>query len=157
MLQTKILMGSFLKVVRAFCVVVLCFQLVSCGGSDAGQVGDEVSLKNRVDTRWKSVMSHDYKKAYAYFSPEYRRLHSFDSFLSRVGNNVDWITVNIKDVHINGSYAKVQVGVKYSLKLPGSAGISFGADIGQIGKILEEDWVWRSGQWWYVDRPGSLK
>lgn len=131
---------------------------MSCGGSDnkKGEVqkestGSESALKVRVDSRWKDLKETNLDKVYEYYSPEYRKLHSLDLFKSSIGVSVEWVAVIIDKVDIDGKHAKVKTNITYRLRLPGAIGEQFGAEMGELDKVGKENWVWRTGQWWFAD------
>ena len=139
-------------------LAVFCFLLlVSCGGSEKQinkqieSVGTESALKERVNSRWEDLKQRRLDKVYEYYSPEYRKLHSLEEFKSSIGVSVEWVAVVINKVSIEGKHAKVQTNITYRLRLPGAIGEQFGAEMGEIDKAGSENWVWRTGQWWFAD------
>lgn len=134
-------------------LLVVLFLLVSCGSSEnkESSVGSEDALKVRVDSRWKDLKEGRLDKVYEYYSPEYRKLRSLESFKSSVGVSVEWVAVMINKVDIDGKHAQVKTNITYRLRLPGAVGEQFSAEMGEIDKVGSENWVWRAGQWWFAD------
>ena len=92
------------------------------------------------------------KKVYEFFSPEYRKFNSFKAFESSIGVSVEWVSVDVISVNIKENKGIVNTSIVYRLKLPGSIGEQFGAEMGEIQRDGDENWVWRAGQWWFAGK-----
>jgi hypothetical protein len=110
-------------------------------------------LKERVSGRWAAMIKKDFSEAYEYFSPAYRKLFPLESYLRKTGPNVDWITAKILNISMNGDRADVKVHLDYRLNLPPDAGMG---DVGIIGHDLDEVWLWKDENWWYVQQESRL-
>ncbi len=116
---------------------------------------DPTTLDARVLARWKAMKAEDFKEAYRFFSPSFRKLFPLDYYLKSTGSNVKWIYFKIKEKNINGERAEVLVDVRYKLNLPGP-GASIGEEIGTLSKRIKEVWLWRDGNWWFANPPEKL-
>ncbi len=113
------------------------------------QQPDEQALRDRVSGRWQALFKKDFPKAYTYFSPTYRSLFPLEHYLKRMGNLVDWKSIQIQKVQIDGNSAKVNLLLRYRISAFGLSD-----EVGTIETNEEERWLWKDGNWWYVD-PGK--
>lgn len=144
-----------------FSLFLTCFLALSEAseqGSDVPVVlGDsqnqpsEEGLNERIMGRWDALISRDFERAYGYLSPGYRKLFPVDGYISRFGNAVIWQGVDVEQVVINSESAKVVVGVSYQLAMPPTAGMFQKDEMPPITKNMNELWLWRDGEWWFVD------
>ena len=112
-------------------------------------------LLARVEDRWSFLKVKSYDDSYKFFSPARRRLVSLAAYTSLMGESVDWVDVSILSADIESMRAVVLVDVSYKLSLPGPEGMLLNDALGVISKSLKEVWVWREGQWWYVNPMDS--
>lgn len=112
---------------------------------------DESELEPRVLSRWKAMKAHDFSQAYEYFSPTYRKLFSLNEFNNSVGTTVEWVSVKVNKIQVEGSRAEVTLSIDFRLHLPLGAGFDFGDETGKINKIENEVWLWKNGEWWIVN------
>lgn len=127
-------------------LVFFVLMLVSCGSLES-------QLEERVSARWAALSSGDMIGVYAFFSPEYRKLYSVDSFVKKMGGSVEWKSVSVDTVSIeDDEVAKVTLSVVYALSLPTVGGAELGKSLGDITSSVEEFWVYRSGEWWYASK-----
>ena len=116
---------------------------------------NQSALEARVNARWDAMKSGDYKAVYSYSSPEYRKLNTYGSFEANMGSSVEWLSIDVQKVDIDNDRARVYIKLVYRLALPGMAGERFGSEMGEIETTDHENWVRRSGQWWYVAPEGK--
>jgi hypothetical protein len=115
---------------------------------------DTSALKKRVSERWDSLIAKDFAKAYEYFSPAYRKLFPLDRYLGLTGNSVQWKSIDIKDISVDGGRADVKILLRYRVTLPPEPGFNMDA-LGTLDKTIHEVWLWEDGNWWYINPTGG--
>jgi hypothetical protein len=132
--------------------------------SDASHVPPDVGaslttqedmLAARVTARWDAMIRRDIEQAYEFLSPSYRALFPLEHMRRLSGRSVNWTSIDIESISIAGETANVIVTLHYRLTLPPQAGFGPGDDFGPQTKRIEEAWVNRDGEWWYVDPGGG--
>ena len=125
-------------------------------GADTENNDLEISLKERVESRWQALIRRDFDGAYEFNTPSYRALYSKEQFGRNFGNAINWSAAKVQGVSFKEdekdkesdansdsiSVAKVAVLLEYSLMI---AGLPQNAST-----TVHEDWVLRDGVWWYV-------
>lgn len=129
--------------------------LVFSGCGNESKSFDKGELNSRVEMRWKSKIDREFKTVYQYYSPAYRKFYTSSDYQREVdtSGSVSWVSVKILSSVITGGAAKVKVEVRYTLSLPDA---SINDEVGEIFTELNEDWVWSSGEWWYVKKDAGL-
>lgn len=138
--------------VATIMAMVLGFGMTGCASllSDdvAPQETQKQQLKVRAEARWEALIKGDLQQAYAFMSPDYRNVVSLQQFKSRYGRTVEWRLARIDDIRYDSpTVASVMMGVTYRTMLPGARG-----DMFENRKILTEKWLYKDGEWWYIDQ-----
>jgi hypothetical protein len=115
----------------------------------------EEALAARVSARWDAMIRRDFAQAYEFLSPSYRALFPLEHMRGLTGSSVNWRSIDIESISIAGETASVILSLDYRLTLPPAAGLGPGEDFGVLTKHIEETWVNRDGEWWYVDPRGG--
>ncbi|MEZ5593030.1 MAG: hypothetical protein R3F53_20920 [Gammaproteobacteria bacterium] len=116
----------------------------------------ELSLKERVESRWQALIRRDFDGAYEFNTPSYRALYSKEQFGRNFGNAINWDAAKVQEVSFKEdekdkesdadsdsiSVAKVAVLLEYSLMIAGLPQ--------KASTTVHEDWLLRDGVWWYV-------
>lgn len=114
--------------------------LVACAGISA--TSPEEVVKQRVNERWKALVSGDFARSYSYTSPSFRGLISQDVYRGRIGGAVTWVAGEVASVQCPEAIKCVaRVRIDYKPLLRGRAGETFST-------YADETWVLESGQWW---------
>jgi hypothetical protein len=119
-------------------------------GSAALLQPDTSALKKRVSERWDALIAKDFAKAYEYFSPAYRKLFPLERYMGLTGNNVQWKSIDIKDISVDGDRADVEILLRYRVTLPPEAGFNMD-DFGVMDQAIHEVWLREDGNWWYLN------
>ena len=89
-------------------------------------------------------MKGDFKAAYAFESPAYRKIFPLDKFRSHFGRDVEWLDVRVNEVKPDGvDVAAVRLTMTYRVMMPDSTPHTGMADV-------EERWLKKEGVWWHV-------
>ena len=114
--------------------------LVACASMGAGSPEDVV--KQRVNERWKSLVSGDFARSYSYTAPSFRGLISQDVYRGRIGSAVNWVAGEVATVECPEAIKCIaRVRIDYKPLLRGRAGNTFST-------YANETWVLEDGQWW---------
>lgn len=146
-----------MKIIVSFSLMLFLTLGDASGDSSSSQVvvndaqRSEESLRKRVSGRWDALASRDFAAAYEYLSPAYRKLFPVDGYTSRFGSAVAWEGVDVRQVTFNGKSAEVVVDVSYQLIVPPEAGMPQADEAQSAAKSMNESWLWRDGEWWFVD------
>ena len=139
------------------CLVVSMLTLSACDSNEEVKVDEPVStvdqeelLRERVDSRWANIKSRNFDTVYTYFSPVYRKINTLESYRRKTGSVVDWTSVEINDVTISENVASITINASYRLALP--SGMSLGKSVGEVSKRIDERWIFKENQWWYVPK-----
>ena len=114
--------------------------LVACAGINA--TSPEEVVKQRVNERWKALVSGDFARSYSYTAPSFRGLISQDVYRSRIGGAVNWVAGEVATVECPEAIKCIaRVRIDYKPLLRGRAGNTFST-------YANETWVLEDGQWW---------
>ena len=114
--------------------------LVACAGVTSTSPEDVV--KQRVNERWKTLVSGDFARSYSYTSPSFRGLISQDVYRSRIGGAVNWVAGEVATVECPEAIKCIaRVRIDYKPLLRGRPGNTFST-------YTNETWVLEDGQWW---------
>ena len=114
--------------------------LVACVGMSP--TSPEEAVTQRVNERWKALVSGDFSRSYAYTSPSFRSLISQDVYRGRIGSAVSWVAGEVASVQCPDAIKCVaKVRIDYKPLIRGRAGDTFST-------YSDETWVLEGGQWW---------
>ena len=122
--------------------LALCLSatLVACAGMTTAP--PEEVVKQRVNERWKTLVSGDFARSYSYTAPSFRGLISQDVYRGRIGGAVSWVAGEVASVQCPEAIKCVaRVRIDYKPLLRGRAGDTFST-------YTDETWVLEDGQWW---------
>lgn len=100
----------------------------------------------RAVARWEALIARDWKKAYEFETPAFRKNYSFNKFRSRFGSAVVWKEIKLKKVTMTGDkkeIAQVKLVLDYLFLEPGGGEML-------LPSPIDERWLLEAGQWWYV-------
>ena len=102
----------------------------------------EEVVKQRVNERWKALVSGDFSRSYSLTSPSFRGLITQDVYRGRIGGAVNWVAGEVATVQCPEAIKCVaRVRIDYKPLIRGRAGETFST-------YADETWVLENGQWW---------
>ena len=114
--------------------------MVAC--ASMGPATPEDVVKQRVNERWKALVSGDFARSYSYTAPSFRGLISQDVYRGRIGGAVNWVAGEVATVECPEPIKCIaRVRIDYKPLLRGRAGNTFST-------YANETWVLEDGQWW---------
>ena len=114
--------------------------LAACVGMNP--TSPEEVVTQRVNERWKALVSGDFSRSYGYTSPSFRSLISQDVYRGRIGSAVSWVAGEVASVQCPDAIKCVaRVRIDYKPLMRGRAGDTFST-------YVDETWVLEGGQWW---------
>ena len=105
----------------------------------------QAELEKRVAAKWGALIRGDFEAAYAFTSPEYRKLYSLNSFKSGFGGKVKWQRIEIVKVDFKGDDAATVSFNLYFVYYPPQAQKPL-----DMRTSNQESWVRSDGQWWFL-------
>nr|MBL8455375.1 hypothetical protein [Zoogloeaceae bacterium] len=134
---------SLSRILRFGCLVPL-MALSACSALKQGSAEEIVA--ERADLRWKALVSGDWKKAYEFSTPAYRKAVSLEQFIGSQIGAVARRGHEILSVKCTEDVCEAMVRLQYSVALPGFAkGSGSSTD-------YAERWVREGGQWYVYRR-----
>ena len=122
--------------------LVLCAAATMVACASMGPATPEDVVKQRVNERWKSLVSGDFARSYGYTAPSFRGLISQDVYRGRIGSAVNWVAGEVATVECPEPIKCIaRVRIDYKPLLRGRAGNTFST-------YANETWVLEDGQWW---------
>ena len=103
-------------------------------------------IDKRSVERWDYLVAHQAEKAYDYLTPGYRATQTRESYAASMNNRpVQWTGASFKDKTCDGDRCKVNVNVRYSILMPGTAGRKI-----ENENTQSETWVRVNGEWYFL-------
>ena len=137
--SVRLLNTSGSSIVKSLALFTL-IALAGCAG--ISQSSPEEVVKQRVNERWKTLVSGDFARSYSYTAPSFRGLISQDVYRSRIGGAVNWVAGEVATVECPEAIKCIaRVRIDYKPLLRGRAGNTFST-------YANETWVLEDGQWW---------
>lgn len=135
---------------RISLLVGLCAALLAACSATAPRPdtsNPEQFLGKRAEDRWNALMSADWEKAYAYFTPGYRDVNAYEGFrLGMVNRQINWTAVRSKGVECESEQkCLVSLEIDYQL-IGGMRGVS------EVGSTRNETetWLKLENQWYLL-------
>ena len=139
-IPTKSLINTRVAHVAKWLILCTSAALVACAGMTAAP--PEEVVKQRVNERWKTLVSSDFARSYSYTAPSFRALISQDVYRSRIGGAVNWVAGEVATVQCPEAIKCIaRVRIDYKPLLRGRPGDTFST-------YADETWVLENGQWW---------
>lgn len=138
--------SSLPKLSRALCGVLISVAaslLSACAGIKSAP--PEETVKERATERWQALLKRDTRKAYEYMAPSYRSVVSAETFGSKFGTSVVWVSAEV--VSVACETAKCTATVRIEAKP--LMGAKFG---NTIETHVDETWLLEDGRWWFFQK-----
>jgi hypothetical protein len=102
-------------------------------------------IKERAQARWAALIKGNWRAAYEFEAPGYRKVTSFEKYRGQFSGTVQWHSAKVTKVTIEsgGQAAKVLLILDYTAIDP------LGRPL-QTRSGLNERWVHSDGDWWFV-------
>jgi len=119
----------------------LAIFLVACGDQEKGK------LNNRVVDFWNFKINKNFKNAYPFLSPGWRKSESIETYtLRKLQSKVNWLTVSVKSKKCKTkSLCKVEVSIKYEYRFSGAT-----KQLMVIESAIFENWIMKDNTWYYL-------
>ena len=105
------------------------------------QQAKDRQLRERVRKRWDTVIERDFKKAYEFEAPEFRKEHTAEEYAGMFGPMIRWNVATVKQVRYDRpDEAEVIIDLDYSFPL--------GGEMIRTKGIVTEQWVFLDSTWW---------
>ena len=129
---------------------IIFFLFISLGLSACSKK-EPVKPEVRAVERWNALIKKDWKTAYSFETPAFRKNYSFEQFKDRYGNMVTWKKIKfLRTEQINENLVKVTLDLTILFHPPG------GGEMLMPGAIKER-WLFSEDQWWYIAKNNSLQ
>ncbi len=108
-------------------------------------------LDNRVIDYWNYKINQDFKQAYEFLSPGWRKTESLQAYVARMRVvSIKWLGVKIKSKECTEKYlCTVLTDLQYEYQFRGAMSSTV-----QVTTELKEKWLMKNNIWYKV--PGSL-
>ncbi|MFC1605858.1 hypothetical protein ACFL33_03225 [Pseudomonadota bacterium] len=129
-------------------VLVLMVSLVVLAGcaTTSPTAARDTLIQQRAQARWDAILARDYATAYAYATPGYRSATSATDFeIDLRSRRVQYTSGAYKDHSCEEAACTVRILVGYKVARP-VAGLSEWNG----NSLLEEQWVFSQGEWWFL-------
>ena len=122
-------------------LVVVC--LVALAGCS---VGPEQKVRELAEARWQAMIEADYKKAWDYLAPGFRKRVPLEAYTLRFAGKTKWTSAKVEQVVCEEERCEVVVNTDY--RYLGNA--VFPAHDGK--QEIKEVWIKVDGHWWHMPR-----
>jgi len=107
------------------------------------ELPQEAELRQRVQARWNAVVNGNFREAYAFETPDYRKAHSEQSYRDEFGRQVRWHVATLRELRYDrADEVEAVITLDYSFALPG------GDQMARTTSDVTEHWVYSDGHWW---------
>jgi hypothetical protein len=105
-----------------------------------------------VQARWDAVIKADFKKAYTFETPEFRKANKPEDYAFQVGRSqIRWHVASLKELRYDRpDEVEAVIILEYSFALPG------GDQLVQTEGKISDRWVYVDDQWWRETAPTFL-
>ena len=107
--------------VRIFKLVAFTLLVAILGGcsglQNLGKSPEEI-VSMKAEDRWRALIEGDLERAYGYFTPAYRKIHSLDSYRRRIKGVGFWKNVKIESAECEAEHCKIEARVYATFMVP---------------------------------------
>ena len=131
---------------------ILLITLFSIAISQASDSFDESVLKERVNSRWQSIITQQFDKTYSYESPRYRQVFPKELYINKFSPIARWSLTKITNITYHSRTKMATVSVEIATQsIMGSANTRVGLKEA-VNTTIQEKWLFIGNQWWYISR-----
>jgi len=124
----------------------LILAMVLLSGCATAPASRDDLVRERAEQRWEYIFAREYSKAYEYYSPGYRsKFSAVDLEIALRVQKVRWTSASYLDHSCKEKTCIVRFKLGYRVAAPVP-----GIDTFSGWSIVEEQWVYTSGKWWFV-------
>ena len=140
-------------ILKILLFIFLSSLLASCSDSDKKDKDTQsnkaaitkATASERAEKRWNALINKDWKTAYSFETPSYRKTYTVEDYRGSFGSAVTWKSVNIisaKKIEKNITDVKLELTVFFA-----GQGAAKGMN---IPSIFTERWLYNEDNWWHV-------
>jgi hypothetical protein len=126
---------------------LLCLFLLTLSGC-AVMPSTEDTVRKLSAERWQALFDEDYKKAWEYLGPGFRKRVSLTAYTLRFLGKTRWKDAEVKQVKCEESGQRCVVSIKAAYHYMGNELFPAYDDTA----LIDEVWVLIDGHWWHVPR-----
>ncbi len=131
---------------------ILLITFFSMTISQASDSFDESVLKERVNSRWQSLITHQFDKTYSYESPNYRQVFSKELYINKFSPIARWSLTKITNITYHSRTKVATVSIEIATQsIMGSTSATVGLKEA-VNTMIQEKWLFIDKQWWYISR-----
>ncbi|MFK7831535.1 MAG: hypothetical protein AB8B57_17310 [Congregibacter sp.] len=131
------------------CIAVLLIAvLAGCATQERFGESEQAQLLERVENRWRALVSRDWGEAYEFTSPAYRAVFSKSLYEKRFSYMVEWELTSVEFLNYDAPAAVASVAVRVMSK-PVKQTSAASVAIGSVPTRSVEQWILVDGEWWY--------
>ena len=135
------------KVISRFILLTVILGVSACAVMQPKT--DEDRVLARAEQRQVALLKHDFKTAYQYMSPGYRKLNSLEQFTSSHVGVYGWKSSNVKNASCEDDVCKVNVAIEYDAGLMMGTPRKSSAEKFLVVRVNQETWFNLDGKWWF--------
>ena len=133
-------------------LLIAFFSVFNIAISQASDGFDESILKERVNSRWQSIIAHQFGKTYSYESPHYRQVFSKELHVNKFSPITRWDLTKITNITYHPETKMATVSIEITTQsIMGSTSATIGAKKA-VNTMIQEKWLFIDRQWWYISR-----
>lgn len=102
----------------------------------------EERVRARATERWQALVAYQMDKAYAFTTPAYRAVTSFERDRARYGSAAQWLGAEVIRVNCEPEKCTARVRIDVKPIVPGFGGKT------TLSTHADEIWLLVDGQWW---------
>ena len=116
-----------------------------CAALGGADVKSDEYIAERALQRWNALIDGDFKKAYEFESPGYRKSKSLDYYRKQFGGWVAWTGARVMHVkRLSDQLAEVRIHLEFDSYQSQTQSMQKDAS------YFNEKWIYTDDNWWYV-------
>lgn len=121
--------------------------LTGCATNGRKDAKVQAQVRERVEARWEAVISMNFDKVYTFATPAYRDTYDLNHYRNQyagqiIRESIEMISVTIPEDDPDTAFVRLNLNFA-------ATSVPSGRHEGQA--LVEETWVRRDGQWWFVE------
>lgn len=126
---------------------LLCLILLGLNGCTATPPTPEETVRKLSGERWQALFDGDYKKAWEYLGPGFRKRVPLTAYTLRFLGKTEWKSAQVNKV-VCEDEERCVVSVEASYHYVGNEMFPAYDDVA----IIDEVWIQMDGHWWHIPR-----